>query len=70
MSTTTTYLKPPEAAAYIKLSASTLAKMRLYGGGPAYLKMGRSVRYEVEELDRWAAQRRISSTSQSPAVAS
>jgi excisionase family DNA binding protein len=38
-------LKPDEAAEYLGLGHSTLAKLRVSGGGPAFRKFGRSVRY-------------------------
>jgi excisionase family DNA binding protein len=47
-------LKPEEAAAYLRLSKSTLAKMRLSGTGPRYQKFGRAVRYRRRDLDAWA----------------
>ena len=33
------------AAAHLSLAPITLAKMRIAGGGPRYLKFGRAVRY-------------------------
>ena len=36
----TDYLKPRQAAKYLNSSASTLAKRRLYGGGPQFTRMG------------------------------
>lgn len=58
-------LRPKEAAAYLGISYSTLAKWRLYGGtGPAYVKLGdRLVCYEKSVLDEWLAQRTRTSTS-------
>jgi predicted DNA-binding transcriptional regulator AlpA len=38
-------LKPNEAAEFLGLGHSTLAKLRVSGGGPAFRKFGRSVRY-------------------------
>ena len=32
-----------EAAQYLGLSASTLNKLRVFGGGPTFLKLGRRV---------------------------
>lgn len=62
-------LRAPEAAAYIGLSASTLAKMRLRGDGPAYAKAGRRiVVYDPRDLDAWLTARRRMSTSESPAT--
>ena len=52
------------AAAHVGLSKSTLEKLRVFGGGPKYLKLGKAVRYRIEDLDAWLAARVISSTSQ------
>lgn len=56
-------LSAPEAASYCGSSASTFAKLRLYGGGPVFLKIGRRVVYDVEDLDAWLAMHRRTSTS-------
>ena len=48
-----------EAARYLGVSASLLRKMRCYGNrpgrtpGPPYFKIGRSVRYLIEDLDQY-----------------
>ena len=52
-----------EAAAYTGLSASTLNKLRVFGGGPAFLKLGARVAYDTRDLDAWLATRRRQSTS-------
>jgi hypothetical protein len=52
------------AAAYVGLSASTLNKLRVFGGGPAFLKLGRRVVYDVRDLDQWLSNRRRQSTSE------
>jgi predicted DNA-binding transcriptional regulator AlpA len=57
-------LNAPEAAAYCGSSASTFAKLRVYGGGPVYVKLGRRVGYDVADLDRWLASHRRNSTSE------
>ena len=58
-------LRAPAAAAYIGLSASTLAKMRLRGDGPAYAKAGPwIVVYDLRDLDEWIRSRRRHSTSE------
>lgn len=54
------------AASRIGLAKSTLEKLRHYGGGPRYLKLGRLVRYRVEDLDAWLQVRLINSTSECP----
>jgi len=63
MSAIEPYWQPQEAARYLRLSASTLAKLRVYGGGPIYYRAGRAIRYRQEDLDHWMATRRHSSTS-------
>ncbi len=57
-------LRAPQAAEYIGLSVSTLAKMRLRGDGPPFLKIGpRIVAYDSNDIDDWLVTRRRSSTS-------
>lgn len=51
------------ASAYTGLSRSTLEKLRVFGGGPPYLKLGRAVRYRPADLDSWLAARLVESTS-------
>ena len=58
------FLRAPEAAAYLRLSVSTLAKMRLRGDGPLYTKLGpRLIGFEPQHLDQWAKARVRRSTS-------
>ena len=56
-----------ETAKLLGLSTSTLAKMRLYGTGPAYSKLGRRVVYRLEDLEAWITANRFQSTSEYPA---
>lgn len=45
-----------EAATYVGLSASTLRNARLYGHPapvPPFIKIGRSIRYRLADLDKW-----------------
>ena len=42
-----------EAADYVGLSKSTLDKLRCYGTGPRYIKLGRAVVYRTTDLDDW-----------------
>lgn len=51
------------AAQYLGVSASMLNKLRTYGGGPAYSKLGRRVVYDVVDLDRYLVEARRESTS-------
>ena len=57
------YLRTPDAAVHLGLSARTLEKHRCYGTGPTYRKLGGRVVYAIEELDAWAEIGRRSSTS-------
>jgi len=56
-------LTPREAANYLGLSTSWLAKLRLTGEGPPFLKLGRQVRYWRADLDAWLSARLRRSTS-------
>jgi hypothetical protein len=59
-------LRPRAAAAYLGVSASSLAKRRMRGDPPRYLKLGRSVAYDVMDLDKLLADSRCNSTSEYP----
>ena len=52
-----------EAAKYLGVGASTLSKLRVFGGGPVFLKLGRRVVYERADLDAWTQGHRRLSTS-------
>ena len=57
-------LNTQQAADYVGLSPSTMAKLRLSGDGPVFIKMGARVVYQPPSLDEWLAQRRRTSTSE------
>ncbi|MCY1270523.1 hypothetical protein D9M68_230290 [compost metagenome] len=57
------YLTNDEAADYLRLSARTLEKLRVIGGGPKFRKFGRRVMYGVADLDTWANERSYEGTS-------
>jgi excisionase family DNA binding protein len=59
----TQLLDQREAARLLRLSERTLERLRLQGGGPSFVKCGRSVRYRESDLDAWIAARVIGSTS-------
>lgn len=59
-------LQTPQAADYCGLSSSTFEKLRLSGGGPRYVKLGRRVVYDPADLDAWLAENRRRSTSEKP----
>lgn len=51
------------ASKYLGISVSTLNKLRVYGGGPVYIKLGRRVVYDPADLDAWRSANRRQSTS-------
>ena len=60
-------LSPRTACAHMggRPSESTLAKMRMRGDGPPFVKLGaRLIGYYEHDLDAWAASRRRQSTSE------
>ena len=59
----TNYLSTRQAAEWLGLSARTLERYRMTGGGPMYHLFGTAVRYLREDLDAWAVNRRRRSTS-------
>ena len=57
-------LRPPEAANYIGLTTSTLAKRRLRGEPPVFVRLGvKAVGYHRKDLDAWLLSCRRKSTS-------
>jgi excisionase family DNA binding protein len=57
-------LTTEQAAAKLGLGTNTLEKYRVFGTGPTFVKLGRSVRYAESDLDEWVAARRLTSTSE------
>ena len=58
------FLTPKQAAGYLRVSKSYLDKLRVYGGGPTFLRFGRKILYRSSELNLWAAERSFKSTSE------
>jgi len=56
-------LTQSDAAKLLRLSERTLERLRLQGGGPPFVKAGRSVRYRETDLEAWIDARVVSSTS-------
>ena len=51
------------AAKYAGSTASTFCKLRLYGGGPKYIQIGRRVVYDLDDIDEWLDAHKRRSTS-------
>ena len=57
------YLNTKQAAERYGLSGSWPAKLRVFGGGSPYLKLGRRVLYERSSFERWLTSHQRPSTS-------
>jgi predicted DNA-binding transcriptional regulator AlpA len=55
---------PNEAADFLRVSESWLAKARMRGDGPPYVKIGRSIRYPESALLQWMKSHLQLSTSE------
>lgn len=53
------------AAIYSNVGWQTLAKFRVYGGGPKFIKIGRRVLYDTRDLDAWLESNKRTSNSDS-----
>ena len=62
--TTDPLLHPRDAAKMLQLSVSWLAKSRLRGDGPRYVKIGRAVRYPESSVREYIKARMRGSTSE------
>ena len=51
------------AAHYTNQSRSRLEKLRCFGGGPEFYKLGRRVVYDSADLDTWLVSQKRRSTS-------
>lgn len=58
------FIKPDEAAKLLDVAPNTLAKMRIAGNGPSFVKVGRNVRYRPADIEAWVNARTVRSTSQ------
>jgi len=52
-------LTEAETAHYIGMSRPWLRLQRMRGTGPAFIKIGRAVRYDIRDLDRWLELHRV-----------
>jgi hypothetical protein len=52
-------LNEAETAEYICMSRPFLRLARMKGTGPAYLRIGRAIRYDVRDLDAWLVEHRV-----------
>jgi predicted DNA-binding transcriptional regulator AlpA len=57
-------LTPKEATQCLGVSSSWLAKSRMRGDGPPFIKVGRNVRYTQAGITQWIKSRQRLSTSE------
>lgn len=59
------YLRTADAAKYLGIGQSTLERKRIEGTGPKFRVLGsRIVSYAIADLDAWASEQVLTSTSQ------
>ena len=63
--TTSDVLREPDACRYIGMSIPWMRQARMRGCGPAYLRIGRAIRYRISDLDAWLETRRIDPSARS-----
>jgi len=61
---TSIFLTTQQASEYLGLAVSTLNKWRVYGKGPKFIKLGRAVRYRLDDLTAFTSACSRSSTSE------
>ena len=63
-------LDPELAAPFIGVTTKTMANWRCQGAGlgPKFLRVGRKIKYDPDDIAEWREAKRVSSTSE-PAVA-
>jgi predicted DNA-binding transcriptional regulator AlpA len=57
-------LTQSECAELLRLSERTLERFRVSGVGPKFVRMGKSVRYRLCDVEAWLASRVVGSTSE------
>jgi len=62
-----TYLSTKEVADEFAFSVSTLTKLRVFGGGPLFYKLGRRVVYRRQDIESWITDHARRSTSETEA---
>ena len=56
-----------QCAEALALSERTLERFRVSGIGPKFVRMGKSVRYQLSDVEAWVALRTVGSTSKQTA---
>ena len=58
-------LRPKEAAEWLGCSVNFLEKLRCYGGGPRFIRVGkRTLGYDIEDLQAWLESKKVANTTE------
>lgn len=66
---TSPVLTTRQAAEYLNVKESTLEQQRWQGKGPRFVKLSRSVRYRLADLEAYLEERTFNSTTEAQAAA-
>ena len=61
---TTEFLNTREAASLLSLKKNTLEIWRVQGRGPAFVRLGRAIRYRIGDLENFVQKQTVQSTSE------
>lgn len=61
---TQSLLKPKSLAEQLSVTDGCLAKWRVTGEGPRFIRVGRRIAYDPRDVQEWLDARRVGSTSQ------
>jgi excisionase family DNA binding protein len=54
-----TYLTPAELSDLLRIPSRTLEDWRLRGRGPKFARLGRGVRYDLDDVIAWAEHQKV-----------
>ena len=63
----TELINAKQTAQHLCITEGTLAKWRLNGEGPRFIRVNRRIAYDPRDVNEWLDARRVSSTSQEAA---
>ena len=58
------FLTPDDAAQLLHRSVRSLERDRQQGVGPRFVKLGRHVRYRLDDIEAWACANTVQSTAE------
>jgi len=53
------WLNEQQTARYIGMNRPWLRLQPMHHTGPAYIRLGRSIRYDIRDLDEWLSKHRV-----------